>query len=105
MKKVMLYIRVFLQGLLMWCGGVWLWVMIDGVYRSAIEEVTGIKCGTVFYMLLGSLLAAAAVWLLTARRADLGKRISTAGYVISNILALITAGLLSFGFFLAFAYT
>ena len=87
--NILLRIRIFLESLFFWTGGIALYFVLIGSFMDQIMR-SGNKAG--IYTLLVILFAAAAVWMLAGRRKDLGERIKTYAYVIWSLLPGVLAG-------------
>ena len=86
MQKILFYIRVLLESMLLWGGGIVLFFIITFYLYDPVVHSFGRSGSTVFYVILTALLAAALLWVIIARRKDLGERISTGVYVLLNLL-------------------
>lgn len=94
MQKIMLYIRTLLENTLFWLGGIAAFVLVCYFFYAPFEEAFGVRYSFVFYSVLTLLVGALMLWVLTARRKALGTQISTAVYVLLNLIPIISAGAL-----------
>ena len=93
MKKLFLVIRIIIEGFMLWIGSIGLWFLFTYYFYSPIEHSYGQGGGAVFYTVLTIILAAATLWILIARRKEIGDKISTATYVILNLIPFMLCGI------------
>jgi hypothetical protein len=86
MKSILVKLRVLLEGFILWLGGTGLWIVTVSLVHYKIEDAFGIRGGDIFYAVITVILAASVLWILIARRREMGERISTAAYVILNLI-------------------
>ena len=92
MKKLLLGNRVIIEGFTLWIGSVGLWFLFTYYFYSPIESNYGQGGGAVFYAVLTIILAVVAVWILSARRKEMGDKISSAAFVILNLIPFMFCG-------------
>ncbi len=94
MQKIMLYIRTLLENTLFWLGGVAFFMLVCYFFYAPFEEALGVRYSFAFYAVLTLLVGALMIWVLAARRKALGTQISTAVYVLLNLIPIIAIGAL-----------
>ena len=87
--KILLRIRILLESLFLWTGGITLYFVLIGAFMDQIMHTRN-KAG--IYTLLVILFAAVIIWILVGRRKDLDERIKTYAYVIWSLLPGVIVG-------------
>ena len=85
MKGIALKLRVLTEGFFLWYGGLGLFTVLMVYIEPHMDTIRG---QDMLHIITGTLLFAAAVWILVCRRKDLGERISTAAYVVLSMIPL-----------------
>ncbi len=94
MQKTMLYIRTLLENTFLWLGGIAAFLLGTYFFYDTFERAFGVRYSFVFYSILTLLVGALMIWVLTARRKSLGTQISTAVYILLNLIPIIAIGAL-----------
>ena len=94
MQKTMLYIRTALENTLLWIGGVAVFALGAGFLYDPFINLFGRRSSAAFYVILTVLTAALVLWILAARRKELGERIATAVYILLNLIPMILIAVL-----------
>ena len=105
MEKFAVKLRTFLEGLFLWLGSVCFWIIASAFLQDRIVHSFGRRGGRLFCFLLTVLTAAAALWILKARRQETGERISTPAFVMLNAAAFLIAAGAVYLFLMSYAYT
>ena len=87
--NILLRIRIFLESLFFWTGGIALYFILIEAFMDPIMHSRN-KAGIYIFLVL--LFAAAAIWMLVGRRKDLGEHMKTYAYVIWSLLPGVLAG-------------
>ncbi|HBI86048.1 MAG TPA: hypothetical protein DDX71_07185 [Ruminococcus sp.] len=94
MQNLMTKIRVFFEALFLWLGGVCFFALSAMYLYGYAYDLWGIRGGRWFYAVLILLDALIVLWIMIARRRELGDRISTPLYIILHIITAALTGAL-----------
>jgi len=103
MQKCMVGFRVLLESILLWIGGcvAFFYLLSAAASASWLQPVLS-ATDNVFPIVMGVLLAAAILWIIIARKKEMGDRLPTGAYILLNLPALVPAALLAFAFMHSF---
>ncbi|MBO4927608.1 MAG: hypothetical protein J5379_05090 [Clostridiales bacterium] len=85
MKDIATKIRVFLEGVIIWCGGVSFWAALTLVFQSLLDG-NKIVDSSMIMVILAILIGALVIWVLYSHRKELDNRISTWLFILLNAI-------------------
>jgi uncharacterized membrane protein YqjE len=88
-KSVLLRVRIFLEGMFLWSGGVVMTLVLMNILEP---DTTNRFLEDAVHVIVVLLNAVSVIWVLIARRKDLGDRISTGAYVFINLIPIFLTG-------------